>query len=345
MTDNGVPTTDWRIYHGTGRAAADDAVRLPPPPPWRRFDGTGTVTRPTENSTESQRRIGALLDRPRQPYQDEVAMVNAAIHLRRPLLVNGRPGTGKSSLAHLIARELGLGPVLRWSVTSRTNLKEGLYNYDAIGRAQAIAGTTAGDPIDIGDYIHLGPLGTALLPYDAPRVLLIDELDKSDINLPNDLLDVFEEGEYQIPELARLAKSQPEVEVITHDPEGSAVVGRGWVRCREFPIVVITSNDEREFPPAFLRRCLQLHVNQPSFEQLGTMVAAHFGSAEGVDVDRLITDFLRRSDEVGGLASDQLLNAVHMAAQLATSGAYEPDADWLDLLRAIWHPLTTSEFE
>lgn len=175
--------------------------------------------------------------------------------------------------------------------------------------------------------------------------MLIDELDKSDIDLPNDLLDVFEEGEYRITELARLAKRQPEVTVLTHDPNGSAVITEGRVRCKEFPVVIITNNGEREFPPAFLRRCLQLRIDQPNFDQLGTMVAAHFGAADGVDVAKLINDFLQRSGEVGGLASDQLLNAVHLAAQLATSGGFEPDEDWTELLRAIWHPLTTSEFE
>ncbi|HEY0805091.1 MAG TPA: MoxR family ATPase [Pseudonocardiaceae bacterium] len=347
MTDTEPTNTDWRVYHGTGRTATSPTTALPPPPPWRRFTGTGTVTRPGDDPDEAQRRIGALLDRQRQPYQDEVAMVNAAIYLRRPLLVTGRPGTGKSSLAHLIARELGLGPVLRWPVTSRTMLKDGLYFYDAIGRAQASVGVGRGDtdPVDIGNYVHLGPLGTALLPYDLPRVLLVDELDKSDIDLPNDLLDVFEEGEYRIPELARLAKRQPEVTVLTHDPDGTAVVRHGRVQCREFPIVVVTSNGEREFPPAFLRRCLQLRVDQPNFEQLGAMVAAHFGATDSIDVARLISDFLQRSGEVGGLASDQLLNAVHLATQLATSGAYQPDDEWEELLRAIWHPLSTAEFE
>ena len=258
--------------------------------------------------------------------------------------MTGRPGTGKSSLAHLVAQELGLGPVLRWPITSRSVLKDGLYYYDAIGRVQAGTGDDAGS-VDIGDYVHLGALGTALLPYDMPRVLLIDELDKSDISLPNDLLNVFEDGEYQINELTRLAKRQPDVPVLTADPGGTAEIHHGRVICREFPIVVITSNEEREFPPAFLRRCLHLRVNQPNFEQLGSIVAAHFGPADGIDVARLISEFLERSEQVGGLASDQLLNAVHLATQLTMSGNYQPDGEWAQLLRAIWHPLTTSGFE
>ncbi|WP_229904935.1 AAA family ATPase [Lentzea cavernae] len=154
-------------------------------------------------------------------------MVNSSIHLRRPLLVTGAPGTGKSSLAYLIARELGLGPVLRWPVSSRTTLSQGLFLYDAIARVQAAA--HEGEP-DIGEFIHLGPLGTALLAADLPRVLLIDELDKGDIDLPNDLLNVFEEGEYEIPELVRYSKRQAEVTVLTHDRGHTATVHNGLVR-------------------------------------------------------------------------------------------------------------------
>jgi MoxR-like ATPase len=331
--------TGWHVYRGTGDAATSPIAELPEPPPWRRFTGQGEATRPDDDGAEVHRRIGALLSTPRKPQPLEVLMVNAAIYLRRPLLVTGNPGTGKSSLAYLIARELGLGPTLRWPITSRTVLKDGLYLYDAIGRVQAAAGQAPGES-DIGDFVHLGPLGTALLPFDLPRVLLIDELDKGDIDLPNDLLNVFEEGEYDVPELVRLARRQADVPVFTADRGGSAVVRNGVVRCRQFPIVIITSNGEREFPPAFLRRCLKLHFDAPDFDQLGGMVAAHLGDAEGVDLARLIADFLERSAQLGGLASDQLLNAVHLATQLATSGSYQLDQDWNKLLTAIWHPLS-----
>ncbi|MBY8849119.1 AAA family ATPase, partial [Saccharothrix sp. MB29] len=184
--------TDWYVYRGTGEVAADAVRDLPEAPPWRRFPGVGTTSRPADDGGEGDRRVGRSPAAPRVPAPDEVEMVNAALLLRRPLLVTGDPGTGKSTLAHLIARELGLGPVLKWAVTSRTALGDGLYSYDAIGRVRAAG--AAGDA-DIGDYVHLGPLGTALLPHDLPRVLLIDELDKGDIDLPNDLLNVFEEGE------------------------------------------------------------------------------------------------------------------------------------------------------
>ncbi len=227
-------------------------------------------------------------------------------------------GTGKSALAYLIARELGLGPVLRRPITSKTVAQQGLFLYDAIARVQA--SNAAAEVPDIGDYIHLGPLGTGLLPAGLPRVLLIDELDKGDIDLPNDLLDIFEEGEYQIPELVRYAKTQPEVTVLTND-----IGHHGHVQCREFPVVVITSNGEREFPPAFLRRCPTLELEAPD---------------HALDVHQLIDPFQRRAAEVGPLAPDQLLNAVNMAVRLATAGNYNPDGDWASPLAGLWHPLS-----
>ncbi len=128
------------------------------------------------------------------------------------------PG-GQEHPAHSVAYELGLGNVLRWSIVSRSTLQDGLYHYDAIARLQDVQiaaqggfGSAAGSPgavESIGSYVRLGPLGTALLPSDVPRVLLIDELDKSDIDLPNDLLNVLEEGEFAIPELERIADRLP----------------------------------------------------------------------------------------------------------------------------------------
>ncbi|MFD9736480.1 AAA family ATPase [Umezawaea sp. NPDC059074] len=328
--------SDWRIYRGDGTVASTPISDLPPPPPWRTFTGEGNASRPDDDGGEGNRRVGGMEHLRRVPQPEEVHLVNASIQLRRPLLVTGDPGTGKSSLAYLIARELGLGPVLRWPVSSRTTLNNGLYLYDAIARVQASADGT--EP-DIGDFIHLGPLGTALLAADLPRVVLIDELDKGDIDLPNDLLNTFEEGEFEIDELVRYSKRQSAVEVLTHDRGHTATVHNGLVRCREFPVIVITSNGEREFPPAFLRRCLRLRVDRPNPQQLSAMVTAQFRGRERTDTGRLIAEFLERSSEVGGLAADQLLNAVHLATRLATSGAYIPDEEWKELLTAIWHPL------
>ena len=276
----------------------------------------------------SSRRLGRY--RQGMAYQadeQEINLVNLALHLRRPLLVTGQPGVGKSTLAYSVTYELGLGPVLRWPITSRSTLLDGLYQYDAIGRLQEVSlqreVAAATNPRtdedtaapDIGKYLRLGPLGTALLPRRRPRVLLIDEIDKSDIDLPNDLLNVFEEGEFIIPELARL--KQEKITVMTAD-DGTAELRRGLVRCAEFPFVVMTSNSERAFPTAFLRRCVRLEIPPPNEAKLTRMVDAHLepASPEVTSVrHELITTFLRKQhDKSAVLANDQLLNALLMAS-------------------------------
>ncbi|NGO41627.1 AAA family ATPase [Streptomyces ureilyticus] len=343
----------WWIYRGTGEPLRDTTLGelLPPPPPWRVFHGAPVLGAPPDDEAETVRRLGT-----HQPAgytsafaHREAEMVNAALMLRRPLLVSGRPGTGKSSLAYRISRELRLGRVLRWHITSRTTLQRGLYEYDAIGRVQdtaalrAAAGDTVSEdqapttPPSVGDYIQIGPLGTALLPHSEPRVLLIDELDKSDLDLANDLLSVFEEGSYTIPELRRARRRHPLVRVSTDDPDGEAEISGGIVNCRAFPVVIMTSNSEREFPPAFLRRCLLLHMPEPSEDDLVGMMAAHFGEDMAEEWGGpLIARFLERSRGLGGLAIDQLLNSVY----LATSGRSEvEDGDLRNLVESVWHRL------
>jgi MoxR-like ATPase len=270
----------------------------------------------------------------RRADRNEGDMVNAALWLRRPLLVTGSPGSGKSAIAFRIARELRLGRVLEWSITSRTSLRSGLYEYDAIGRSQDTR-TDGAAPPSIGDFVRLGALGTALLAYDRPRVLLIDELDKSDIDLPNDLLHIFENGQYTVPELVRASSREAETPVYTDDPDRRAVVREGRVRCRAFPIVVITSNGERDFPPAFLRRCLLLNLPLPGADDLAAMVRAQMPALE--DGQRqLIEDFLARPAD-DSLARDQLLNAVYLTA----SGVYARDREaWQRLVTSIWHSLS-----
>jgi MoxR-like ATPase len=309
---------DWRIYRGVGQP--HDGVRgLPAPPPWRDFAAARDGAQDGPEDPSSARRLGVRrrLVENYAPRPAEVDAVNAALYLRRPLLVTGNPGTGKSTLAYAVAHELGLGRVLRWPIVSRTTLQDGLYRYDAIGRLQDVqlerAGGTQGAAVaasGIGSYIRLGPLGTALLPAEQPRVLLIDELDKSDLDLPNDLLNTLEEGEFAIPELERLADREPVVEVLTHDGERVAVHG-GRVSCTAFPVIVLTSNGERDFPAPLLRRCVQLELEPPGEEQLTAMVEAHLGE-DGVVAGRdLITRFLdREPGEV--MAADQLLNALFL---------------------------------
>jgi MoxR-like ATPase len=338
---------DWWIYRGTGRPIHDTdlAKLLPKPPPWRSYSGTPPQANdvPPPDDGEAERRLGAAFTvSERDVDPNELNMVNAALYLRRPLLVTGNPGTGKSTLAYRIARELRLGRVLRWAVTSHTTLASGLYGYDAIGRVQEAATSQAqrggeGDEPPIGDFVRLGPLGTAFLPSRLPRVLLIDELDKSESDLPNDLLSLFEDGEFPIEELARLRTRHPEVTVHTADPDRTAVVRDGRVACRAFPVVVMTSNGERDFPPAFLRRCLQLRIDNPDLEQLAAIVAGHLVDAQGEHRDELVRQFTERSKAEGGLPTDRLLDAVYMA----TSGAYQPDHEaWPQLVDALWQRLT-----
>ncbi|MFB7949948.1 MoxR family ATPase [Kitasatospora phosalacinea] len=347
MTDH----SSWELF-GDGRAPATPRT-LPLGPPWRRFGRE---------------------PRPRAPYvirPEDAAVVNTALHLRRPLLVTGFPGVGKSSLAHEIARQLGLGDVLVWPVNSRSTLNDALYRYDAVARLRDVGlaaglrardgGENAGGGADVGggagewtppavqDYITLGPLGTALAAEPGrPRVLLIDELDKSDLDLPNDLLVVFEDGAFEIPELSRSAADEGESVTVrlTGGPRapvptapvpaapvptapvpaagaGGATRNRGtvvggWVTCEEFPVIVITSNGERDFPPAFLRRCVRLNLPDPTREYLQKIVEAQFAAPyTGADdsTKRELEDLIDKfsaAAHAGNLATDQLLNAIHL---------------------------------
>ncbi|MFE9771692.1 AAA family ATPase [Streptomyces sp. NPDC005931] len=346
----------WRIFHATGHASSSPP-RLPAPPPWRRFRGGPLQPPPSDDPEAALRRLGPG-EVTAQLGAEEIDTVNAALLLRRPLLITGPPGIGKSTLAYVIARELGLGRVLEWNIVSRTTLRDGLYVHDAMGRAQAIAAWQAGlrdaaasapqDPAPerepggasrdrqlppcLGDFITLGPLGTALLPYDRPRVLLVDELDKSDIDLPNDLLHVLENGSYDVPELVRDGADTAHVH--TSDPGVRAEVRQGRVECREFPVVVITSNGEREFPAAFRRRCLPLELRTPTREQLLAMVKRHLGERPQGTED-LVDLYLRRVQAGGTHSLDQLLNAV----QITTTGGFQADGNGRKLVEMLLRDL------
>ncbi|MCL8016315.1 MoxR family ATPase [Streptomyces sp. AS02] len=309
--------SDWLIYRGTGEPH-DGIADLPEPPPWRVFY-TDEATRFDRDHDYGLSARWPLRAAAYQVDRHAVEMVNTALYLRRPLLVTGDPGVGKSSLAYAVAHELRLGSVLRWPITSRSTLKDGLYRYDAIGRLEEVDKVSAATPADVGRYFRLGPLGTAMAPYSLPRVLLVDEIDKSDIDLPNDLLDVFEEGLFEIPELSRVADTFADAEVRPADDGVRVAVTAGRVRCRAFPFVVLTSNGERDFPPAFLRRCVRLHLPAPGPDRLRAIVHAHLGEA-APHAETLISLFLERRSK-GELATDQLLQAVYLARHAAGEAA------------------------
>lgn len=279
-------------YRGDGVPRTEP---LPPPPPWRTFP------RPSLGPTF-------------RPPPGLIDAVNVALALRRPLLVTGAPGSGKSSLIDAVAAELTLGRVLRWHITSRSTLAEALYRYDVLGRihAQQLAGSSA----DISPYLRLGPLGTALAPASRPRALLIDEIDKSDLDLPSDLLDVLERGEFEIPELVRPDPDRPDQDTVSireWASEAVQPVTRGYVACTEFPFIVMTSNGDRDFPAPFLRRCVRFVMPSPTAEALGRIVAAHLGEpAVDAAAATLIESFVTRVASGENLAVDQLLNAIYL---------------------------------
>ena len=175
--------------------------------------------------------------------------VNAAITLERPLLIKGEPGTGKTKLAEEVAAALGL-PLLEWHIKSTTKAQQGLYEYDAVSR---LRDSQLGDERvqDIANYIVRGMLWQALTS-DKPVVLLIDEVDKADIEFPNDLLRELDRMEFYVYETREL------------------------VRAKHRPIVFITSNNEKELPDAFLRRCFFHYIRFPDKETMERIVDVHF---------------------------------------------------------------------
>ncbi len=181
--------------------------------------------------------------------EDLQMAVNAAVTLRRPLLIKGEPGTGKTMLAEEIARALGK-PLLQWHIKSTTKAQQGLYEYDAVSR---LRDSQLGDSRvhDIGNYIRKGRLWEAFVAPEQP-VLLIDEIDKADIEFPNDLLLELDRMEFHVYETGEN------------------------VRASVRPIVIITSNNEKELPDAFLRRCFFHFIRFPDKDTMQRIVEVHF---------------------------------------------------------------------
>ncbi|MGQ0589334.1 MAG: AAA family ATPase [Sphingosinicella sp.] len=199
--------------------------------------------------------------------------VNAAVTLRRPLLVKGEPGTGKTVLAHEIAQAIG-APLIEWHVKSTTKAHQGLYEYDAVAR---LRDGQLGDARvhDISNYIKRGKLWEAFTAPELP-VLLIDEIDKADIEFPNDLLQELDRMSFDVYE--------------THET----------IVARERPIVVITSNNEKELPDAFLRRCFFHYIKFPDRETMQAIVDVHFPGIQKMLVSKAM-DIFYQVREVPGL--------------------------------------------
>ena len=190
--------------------------------------------------------------------------VNAAVALQRPLLVKGEPGTGKTLLAHAVAESLGM-ELITWQVKSTTKAQDGLYHYDVVQRLND-SRFGGGDVADIRGYIKLGALGRAFRA-EKRAVLLIDEIDKADIEFPNDLLHELDVMSFHIPELDETVQAQ------------------------ERPVVIISSNAEKELPDAFLRRCVFHYIAFPERSLMERIVNVHYPDVEQDLLDAAIVRF------------------------------------------------------
>ncbi|MFU8825550.1 AAA family ATPase [Yoonia sp.] len=204
---------------------------------------------------------------------DDLKMaVNAAVTLQRPLLVKGEPGTGKTELARQVSAALGL-PMIEWHIKSTTKAQQGLYEYDAVSR---LRDSQLGDPRvnDVANYIRKGKLWQAF-GADERVVLLIDEVDKADIEFPNDLLQELDRMEFHVYETGETVKA----------------IHR--------PIVIITSNNEKELPDAFLRRCFFHYIRFPDIDTLRQIVAVHHPGIKDALLTTALTQFYELRETPG----------------------------------------------
>jgi len=204
--------------------------------------------------------------------EDLLVAVNAALRLERPLLIKGEPGTGKTVLATEVAKSLGR-PLIQWHIKSTTKAQQGLYEYDAVAR---LRDSQLGDQRvhDISNYIVKGKLWEA---FDAPNppVLLIDEIDKADIEFPNDLLLELDRMEFHVYETKQVIKAEKR------------------------PMVIITSNNEKELPDAFLRRCFFHYIRFPDRETMERIVDVHFPGIKPALLHEALTTFFDIRDVAG----------------------------------------------
>ncbi len=204
--------------------------------------------------------------------EDLKVAVNAAVTLRRPLLVKGEPGTGKTVLAHEISKALD-APLIEWNVKSTTKAQQGLYEYDAVARLRD--GQLGDERVhDISNYIKKGKLWEAFTSPELP-VLLIDEIDKADIEFPNDLLQELDRMSFDVYE--------------THER----------IEAKERPIVVITSNNEKELPDAFLRRCFFHYIKFPDRDTMREIIEVHFPDIQKNLVTKAMEIFYELRDVPG----------------------------------------------
>ncbi len=235
---------------------------------------------------------------------DLMMAVNAAITLERPLLIKGEPGTGKTMLALEVARALGR-PLYEWHIKSTTKAQHGLYEYDAVSR---LRDSQLGDPKvhDIANYIVQGMLWRAFAA-DAPAVLLIDEVDKADIEFPNDLLRELDRMEFYVYETQQLVKA-------THRP-----------------LVIITSNNEKDLPDAFLRRCFFHYIRFPDHETMEKIVRVHYPELKKQLLKQALESFFEIR-EVPGLkkkpSTSELLDWLKllMAEDISPEALYSQDS-------------------
>ena len=203
---------------------------------------------------------------------DLTVAVNAAITLERPLLVKGEPGTGKTELARQVAAALGM-PMIEWNIKSTTRAQQGLYEYDAVSR---LRDSQLGDERvhDVANYIRPGKLWQAFTAKERV-VLLIDEIDKADIEFPNDLLQELDKMEFHVYETGET------------------------VAARHRPVVIITSNNEKELPDAFLRRCFFHYIRFPELETLKQIVEVHHPGIKDALLTTALTQFYEVRDQQG----------------------------------------------